>query len=483
MSRPVLLFVDDDRQYRESRCRWLRSHYVVRVASSPEEARASLFPPPDVILLDLRLRGGDSTDRSGVELLQEIAARLPNIPVLMITGYGDLQTAVDCMREGAVDFLDKSTTNEEIRIRLVRAVEHGHLRQRMMQLERDLSVFEPGLLVGDSSAIRNIRQLIDAVSRDGYVSVLIRGETGTGKELVARSIHASGRRKSAPFVPILLASLPESMLEVELFGHESGAFTDAKEQRTGYLEKAHRGVLFLDEMADVDPGVQVKLLRMLEEREFQRLGSTVSRPLDIQIVAATNADLRSRVQEGRFREDLYFRLQGYEIVLPPLRERLEDIPLLAEHFLNLFAEQGKRTRPLSKRVLDVLGEYSWPGNVRQMRNALESALIRAQISGHDQIEADDLPADLHLPVSSQARTTSPKPIWEGVPVDEALRRVELACIDDALRATGGRKSETWRRLGYHDRETLYRRVRRILRDSPSLAEEYPNVQEAFKGMP
>ncbi len=270
------------------------------------------------------------------------------------------------------------------------------------------------------------------------------------------------------------------MMEAELFGYEPGAFTDAKERHIGYLEKASKGVLFLDEVGDLPLEVQAKLLRILEEREFQRLGSTEGIRVDVQVVAATNADLEQRVQDGRFRDDLYFRLKVHEIVLPPLRERAEDIPLLVEHFLNLFRQQGKRVHRIAPQALEVLQQFHWPGNVRQLRNVLESALFWAELHKHRQIELEDLPADVRSEKSTTVHSGVTQAIRDGFSIDEALARVELTYVEQVLAAVHGKKTEAWRLLGYHDRFALSRRVRRIFEEYPHLKQEFPTLAAKFE---
>jgi DNA-binding NtrC family response regulator len=474
VSKPTVLIVDDDESFRGALERVLRSDYLVRAAGAFSEALRHLSPPPDVVVLDIRLDPDDLDNRDGLLLLKKLHEQFPHIPVLILTALGEIELAVECMRLGAVDFLQKRSDIRETRVRLQQALTRGRLSQRVQQLERDLSLVEPRQIVGSSPQMQEVRRWVDAVGREGDVTVLVRGETGTGKDLVARAIHAGGRRRDGPFTPVMLNALPASMVETELFGHEAGAFTDARERRLGYLEQSHGGVLFLDEVGELELNVQVKLLRVLQEREFQRLGSPQPIRLDIQVVAATNADLEARVHEGRFRQDLYYRLKVQEIVLPPLRERASDIPELVHHFLQVFRLQGKRVYQISSEAMRVLQSAPWPGNIRQLRNSVESGIFRAELNEHHCIEADDLPADLRLESKeSAAESQRLQPGEEGFSVYEALARVELEYVQQALQATSGKKTEAWKLLGYNDRFTLYRRVRRILTQYPILKQEFP----------
>lgn len=483
MTKPTLLIVDDNEEFLRSMIRWLRTDYELRSARSKDEALNSLSPPPDIVLLDLRLNDADPRNYEGMEVLQVLRARFPQIPVLMITAWDiGIDVAVECMKLGAADFIQKPRADiDEIKTRLARAWEQAQIARRVVELEEEIRLIEPREIIGNSPAIQEIKRLIKRVAQDGYVTVLIRGETGTGKELVARAIHASGRRSEGPFVPVAIASLPLPMIEAELFGYEPGAFTDAKERHIGYIEKAHRGVLFLDEIGDLPSDVQSKLLRFLEEREFQRLGSVEPIKVDVQVVAATNADLEGRMKEGRFREDLYFRLKVCEIFLPPLRERVEDIPLLVEHFLRLFHRRGRRVNRISSQALEMVCRCSWPGNVRQLKNAIESALFWAELRGHREIEPEDLPSDVQKEGSEGYESRAKRVGSEGFSVEETLARTELACIEEALKLTHGKKTEAWKLLGYRDRFTIYRRVKRILEKYPHLVEEFPQVKASFGG--
>jgi DNA-binding NtrC family response regulator len=444
----------------------------------------NLTPPPDAILLDLRLDETVVNNQDGLKLLGALHNQLPSIPLIMITGYPDWEVAVQAMKLGATDFIQKSSVikSGELKTRLKKALEHSRLTRRVNQLEQELALVEPRRIIGESDEICQIRRIIEVVGNDGEVTVLIRGETGTGKELVARAIHSQGKRRESPFVAVMLNALPQSTLEAELFGHEKGAFTDAREKRLGYLEKAHRGVLFLDEIGDIDLSFQVKLLRFLEEREFQRLGSTKNIPVDVQVIAATNADLEKLVTQGCFREDLYYRLKVHEIMLPPLRNRKADIPLIVEHLLQVFQQRGKKVTTVSYNALQELNKYEWVGNIRQLKNVLESALIKAEINNHTAIENTDLPAEILLKktVSSLVKVPDMKVLQNiNLSIDETLARTELFCVSEALNQVGGRKEKASVLLGYNDRFTFSRRIKRIFKQHPQLALEFVSIHDLF----
>lgn len=470
MSKPVLLLVDDNQDALNSLTRLLKREYEVRTATTQSEALQQLSPPPDIALLDMRLEEDEPDNREGIALLETLHQQFPDIPVLMHTAHGDVDAAVECVRLGAVDFIEKPRADiGEITARLGRALDQARLRRRVTNLEQELNLIEPRQIVGASKQIVEVKQAIEAVAGDGHVTVLIEGESGTGKELVARALHASGWRQSGPFVPVVLASLPPALIEGELFGYESGAFTDARRRHIGYLERAKDGLLFLDEIGELELPLQVKLLRFLEEREFQRLGGTTAIKVDVQVVAATNSDLWAEVKAGKFREDLYYRLKGFEIKIPPLRERPEDIPLLVDHFLNLFHQQGRKVLRFSPQAMDRLLQYQWPGNIRQLRTTMESALFRAFYRRHMEVEVEDLPPEL---TESETTTTDALPSTLDLSLDEALAKTELAYIERALQQVQGKKTEAWKLLGLNDRFALLRRVKKI-------ADRYPHLMNGF----
>ncbi|RMI14575.1 MAG: sigma-54-dependent Fis family transcriptional regulator [Calditrichaeota bacterium] len=378
--------------------------------------------------------------------------------------------------------MEKKAGLGEIKERLFRALQFGRTRRTVKHLSEFIDRKEPVEFIGQSPRVAELNRIIQAVAQDGYISVLIRGETGTGKELVARSIYRRGWRYGEPFVAVPVVSFPETLLESELFGHEAGAFTDARKRKIGWIEKADGGVLFLDEIGDLPMGLQVKLLRFLEERQFTRVGSTEPIKVDVQVVSATHQDLEKAIAEGRFREDLYYRLKGVQIDLPPLRERKEDIALLADYFLQQFRKQGRtRIESISEDALEVMTHYDWPGNVRELRTAMERAILFATAHGHERIEKKDLPPEIktnvHHPSSTEPAESE---IDEHFDLNYQLARDELKYIEKALRKAGGRKTEAWKILGLNDRFALRRRVHTILRKYPHLAEEFPQISKSFK---
>lgn len=477
--KPLLLIVDDNAAFLSSLRRALSSDYRIMTACDSTDAERNLSPAPAAVLLDIRLNEADPVSNQGLSLLDRLIQRLPGVPVIMMTAYADVDIAVQCMKRGAADFVQKLQGGvSEIRTRVARALEQSRLFRSVTELKEELRLVEPREIVGESAAIQEVRRMAVAVAQHGNVTVLIRGETGTGKELVARAIHASGPRATGPFVAVNLSALPAQTIESELFGYTVGAFTDAKKNHAGYLERANGGVMFLDEIGEADLSIQLKILRFLEEREFQPLGSTVPIGVDVQVVAATNADLEKRVSDGRFREDLYFRLNVHQVIVPALRQRAGDIPLIVDHFLLHFRQRGRKVWSISSSALKSLIDASWPGNVRQLRNTLESALFWAEVRGHDQIEQSDLPSDLlfstKVTLGSSARVGTRE-----FNLEKLLARVEVSCIEEALGIAGGKKEDAWKLLGYNDRFALYRRLRRLLSRHSELQSEFPLCREAL----
>jgi len=385
----------------------------------------------------------------GIQLCEVLRQNRPDVPVLVVTAFGSLDTAVAAMRAGAYDFLAKPLEIEELSFRLERAIQHRQLAEEVKRL-RAREPEPVGELVGESVALRQLRELVLRVARSD-APVLVVGETGSGKERVARALHRLGPRPEGPFVALNCAALPEHLLESELFGHARGAFTDAKSARTGLLVHANGGTLFLDEIAELPLALQPKLLRTLEERRVRPVGSEDEVSFDARIVAATNRDLDTAVEEGRFREDLFFRIDVLRIEVPPLRARGSDVLLLAQHFLRECASRlGKQVVGLSHGAAEKLLHYDWPGNVRELVNCIERAVA---LTDHEQILVEDLPERIRTAGSSHVIVASDDPT-ELVP----LEIVEQRYIARVMDSVGGNKTLAARILGL-DRKTLYRKLR------------------------
>jgi len=371
--RVTVLVIDDDpsiRDYLETLA--TRRGYGVYTANDGESALAGLDRTrPDLITLDTVLPGMD-----GLETLRRIKQRAPEVPVIMLSGHGQARTIVEAMRLGATDFLRKPFEVEELELAFKKALENRALEEEVKHLRGRVRSEVDGLLLGgDNPRMREVREIIEQVA-DTDITVLIRGESGTGKEVVARALFQLGNRRSRPFVKVNCAALPSELLESELFGFEKGAFTGAQKRKLGKFEYANQGTIFLDEISEMAPGLQAKLLQVLQDGEFSRLGGEADVRVDARIIAATNRNLEDAVAKGQFREDLYYRLNVVTIQIPPLRERLDAIPLLVEHFLGMYnAQYNKNVEKLSTETMRVLTNYHWPGNVRELENMIKRMVV------------------------------------------------------------------------------------------------------------
>lgn len=440
-----LLVVDDDAEFRATVVRrFVRRGFQVQEASSAEDALNELERRRfDVALIDLVMPG-----MSGVELLKRIRASSPECEVLLLTGQGTIETAVEAMKSGAYDYLTKPFPLAELEVLIQKAFEKAQLGRENVQLKAALERTRPASeIVGRSAAMQEVFRIIERAGPSDK-AILIEGESGTGKELVARALHRCGRRVDKPFVTINCAALPESLLESELFGHERGAFTGAVGTKPGLFEVADGGTMFIDEIGEMPGSLQAKLLRVLEDGSMRRVGSIKERRIDVRLLAATNRDMQAMVQQGKFREDLFYRINVMSLKLPPLRERAGDVPLLVERFLGA----GWTIEP---EALSALESYSWPGNVRQLINALERAKIMAD---GGVIRLSDLPLDVVGRLV--ARPTSAPSAVGSVPVtatstDTSLSNVQRAHVLEVLRKERGNKARTARALGIN-RRSLYR---------------------------
>jgi DNA-binding NtrC family response regulator len=385
----------------------------------------------------------------GLWLLRALRAELPECPVVLLTGRGTIQTAVQAIKEGAYDFIEKPLEVPRLRIVLERALEKKETMREVQLLRRRLAALAPGTdVIGSGPAMQKVFELVNKVAPSN-ASVVIAGESGTGKEVVARAIHNLSPRKEKPFVALNCSAIPATLIESELFGYERGAFTGADQRRMGNFELAHNGTLFLDEIGELPLELQSKFLRVLEERKIRRLGGRGEVEVDVRVICATNRDLKEEIRRGRFREDLYFRLHVFTIVLPTLKERREDIPLLVHHFIEKFnGETGKRVQGVSPAALGMLQGYAWPGNIRELRNTVERAMILVD---------GDVIGDEHLPPDMQ--TSRPEAATLRVPLGIPLDKVEKEYILASLQKNGGNKARTAEILGISEK-TLYNKLNR-----------------------
>jgi len=429
-----------------------RHGYEVVVAPDAATGRERLqahAEPWDVVLLDLML-----PDADGMDVLRWIRDRTPDLTVMMITAFGTVENAVAAMKSGAFHYLAKPFKNEEVRLLVAKAVQTTRLRRENASLRRalaDRQKFEK--LVGKSPEMQEVYAFVDQVA-SSRSNVLIQGESGTGKELVAQAIHRRRPRADKPFVVVNSTSIPADLLESNLFGHRKGSFTGAVSNKPGLVEQANGGTLLFDEISSVAPQVQAKLLRLIQEKEFLPVGAVESRTVDVRILAATNEDLRERVEQHTFREDLYYRLNVIHITLPPLRDRLEDLPMLCEHFLAKYNEENdKQIEELSQEVLELLLDYRWPGNVRELENAVERGVV---LSDNESIEPRVLPREIRGGGTAATSFEFPR----GLDFNQAVQRFERQMIESALRQTGGVQKQAAERLGLKP-TTLHEKIKRL----------------------
>jgi DNA-binding NtrC family response regulator len=458
MTQASLLLIDDDRHVLESMSQWLREQgYKVDTASTRGEALATVGKKPyDLVLADVRLPDGD-----GFEILAHCREHHPNTTVILITGYGTVETGIEALREGAFDLLTKPLIDQELEMAIDRALSQRKVIEENKQLKAQLDQrFGLENVVGHDHRMQRIFDMIDSVA-DTKATVLITGESGTGKSMIARAVHRRSSRRSKPFVEVACGALPETLLESELFGHTAGAFTGATGEKLGKFMQADGGTIFLDEISTASASMQVKLLRILQDLEFEQVGGSKTFHVDARVILATNEDLSKAVDEGRFRQDLYYRVNVINIELPPLRERISDIPRLAQHFLHTVCEEaGKRVTHFADDALAALQRYRWPGNVRELQNVVERAVL---LGKGDVVQVDDLPPAFAADAPVHVENVS------GRTLKQALASPERQIILDVLRANNWNRNASAEALGIN-RTTLYKKMKRLGLQEPHAAQ-------------
>lgn len=443
MKKPSILIVDDEKSIRENLAKYLSADYTAYTAANGKDAVSILGDNSDieVILSDMKMPGMD-----GLELLEKVREDNKDVVVILITGFSTIESAVDAMRRGAYDYLTKPIDLNKLEITIKNAIENKKLRSENILLKQRIrEKVEATSLVGKSDGVKEILGLVDRVSST-KATVFIQGESGTGKELVANIIHYNSLVAGGPFIKVNCSALAEGVLESELFGHEKGSFTGALYMKKGRFELADGGTLFLDEIGDLPPSIQVKLLRFLQESEFERVGGTKTLKVDVRIISATNKNLEQLVKEEKFRDDLFYRLKVVTIDVPPLRERVEDIPLLLEYHLKRFTEiHNKQVKGISREAMKLIKSYSWHGNIRELMNCIESAVV---MSIGDVIDVDSLPPFMTMGRKDQGYSKSSRNLFD----------IEKKAILEALDKSRGNKAEAARTLGIGLR-TLYRKLK------------------------
>lgn len=459
--KPRVLLVDDDEAHRLM-LRTLLEAWDYSVTEARDGRAAVDFiheKPADLVIMDMRMPKMD-----GIQATREIHRHNPAIPIIVMTAYSSVSSAVEALKSGAYDYITKPLDFDSLKHLLERSLEHFHLQEENRDLRQQLARLKVPEILGRSNAMKQLLETIAMVA-PSEATVLITGESGTGKGLIARAIHENSPRSGKSLVEVNCAAIPENLVESELFGHEKGAFTGASRQRPGRFAQAHGGTLFLDEVGELNPAVQAKLLRILQEGEIQRVGSDTAIAVDVRVVAATNRDLEAMVREGRFREDLYYRLNVVKLEAPALRERAEDIPVLARHFWEAAARKNRKTvKAIAPQAMDLLLRYSWPGNVRELENVMERAVI---LMRGEVISEKDLPLSL--------QKLSPEPPYYEDPwerrkffkEDVTLAEMEKQLILQVLQETEGNKSETARRLGI-TRRTLQLKLKKYAEEGVEL---------------
>ncbi len=449
MKKGTLLLVDDDRQVLSSMADWLREQgYKLDVATDYASAASALDRKPfDLLLVDIRL-----PDRDGFDLLAYAREKNPATPVILLTGYGTVETAIEAIRAGAFDLLTKPLIDEELEMSIHRALNQREVLEENKNLKAQLDLrFGIENIVGHDHRMRRIFDMIESVANT-KATVLITGESGTGKSMIARAIHRHSSRRDKPFVEVACGALPETLLESELFGHVAGSFTGAIGDKTGKFMLADSGTIFLDEISTASPGMQVKLLRVLQELQFEPVGGTKTFHTDCRVILATNEDLAKAVTEGRFRQDLYYRVNVINIELPPLRERLSDIPLLAKHFLEeVCQESGRKVSGFSEETLVALQRYRWPGNVRELQNVVERAVL---LGKSEVVQVEDLPPQLAAEAPLSAHSDP------GTNLKQAMQAPEKHIILDVLERHNWNRQASAEELGIN-RTTLYKKMKRL----------------------
>lgn len=473
MSRPRIVLLDDSPAFASSLQRGLHTSFEVRCATTVAEAETALNDVVELILLDVVLDEKAVNDRTGLKFLEWAVRERPDVPVVVLTGHGEDNLEVEALRLGAADYIEKG----ELNLKLLRAKMDALLQRRRERLQSQemrsrLAAYESNVLIGDSDTIHALRDLIQQLAGSD-ATVFITGESGAGKEVVARALHHAGPRKEKPFLAINCAALSAGLLESELFGHERGAFTNAYDRRIGAFERADGGTLLLDEVTEIEIGLQAKLLRVLQEKRIQRVGGSSPIPVDLRILATTNRVPEAAVKEGKLRQDLFYRLNVLRVEVPPLRQHADDVAPLAGHFLE--AQRQRMATPVRRfapRTMELLKRYAWPGNVRELENIVARACALCK--------GEEIPKELVAPWLSASPSGSKGTISDDdLDIERRSAAAQLQAIASALVRTNGGKQEAQRLLGFADRSTMRRRVHYLRKRFPDLWKQFAGLGEHY----
>lgn len=466
-----ILILEDDRDQAGEMKEYFSDKFFTTIAFDILEAKKATCNSVDIIISDINI--GDNP-KAGIDYLKWVKKNFPKTPIIMITGYGNIGLAVEAMKAGAEDFLEKPIDLQKLELILARVLEKGKIERENQFLRNRIRKLEQNAIIGRSEVIEEIRKKLKIASDDGNITVFITGETGTGKELIANSIHKSGRRSGGPFISESLKAKEGELMPGLLFGYEKGAFTDAKSQYVGLLEQAESGVLFLDEIAELDLDTQSRLLRVLETRSFTRLGGTKEIRVDFQLITATSKDISSLVEDNRFQKELFYRLMVFPIHVPPLREHKEDIPELSNYFLSILFKDGRtRATSISREVFDAFQQREWKGNVRELRSYVETAALYANLEASERIELK------HFEVFGLVASRKKRSHSISNTVEKQKAEIELQNIEDALKASSGKKGSLYKLLGYSHRDYPRRRIRAIEKKYPKMLRSFPEIKRAF----
>lgn len=487
--RKRIFILEDDADYRKLLKGYLGQMYELHFAADLQDACHSFSDTFDLTLVDICLDRDDPDNKDGLQFINFLRREEYSTPVIVLSGYEqrDMPEVIrESFKSGAIDYIRKSRlTPAYLKQLVLDTLVKSSLRNQVRQWKKRLQKLGNWDFIGECRQIRQIKEEIVRVAEDGIASVIVNGETGTGKELVASAIHQKGRRKEGTFVSVNVSALPRELVHRELFGHERGAFTGADRAKPGYIEESDGGILFIDEVGELPNDAQKMLLRVLQERLVYRIGSTTSRKVDFQLVSATNRDLKEEINTNGFRADLYYRLSGYIINLPPLRERGDDILLLANYFLDLFRRQGRTRSPgFSQEVEQIFLSYSWHGNIRELRNVVEGAVIKAGSRNDDFIHGETLPLDFDLREKfhkQQGNGGSETEFTFPIDIKKELALRELQCMEAALKQADGRRTEMWKRISDStNRYTPPRKIKELLTRYQELRQEVPYLSKCFE---